>query len=88
MGAWLNSERENIFCQLCQKSKSNFPLISFHVWREQQGVQLPEVGRYGTGIFFMDKGHHEESEGLFAELARESNLKVCQNQKRIYEYST
>ena len=52
-----------------------FPFI-FH--REQQGVNLPEPGRYATGIFFLDKTHHEESEGLFAVLARECDLKVSQ----------
>jgi hypothetical protein len=44
--------------------------------RDQQGVELPELGRYATGIFYMDKTHHEESAGLFTALARECDLKV------------
>jgi len=44
--------------------------------REQHEVDLPEVGRYATGILFLDIAHHEESEGLFAVLARECELKV------------
>jgi glutamate synthase (NADPH/NADH) len=53
-------------------------MLLLHFDREQQGVTLPEVGRYATGIFFMDKSRHEESEGLFAVLARECDLKVRQ----------
>lgn len=42
-------------------------------------MDLPEVGRYATGILFMDIAHHEESEGLLAALARECDLKVNAN---------
>lgn len=44
--------------------------------REQLGITLPEKGRYATGIFFMDKTHHADSEGLFEALAKECELKV------------
>ncbi|ODN06304.1 Glutamate synthase [NADH], amyloplastic [Orchesella cincta] len=46
------------------------------ILKEQHDVELPDRGRYATGIFFLDKSHHEESEGLFAALAKECDLKV------------
>lgn len=51
-------------------------LSNYIDYREQHEVDLPEVGRYATGILFLDIAHHEESEGLFAALARECELKV------------
>lgn len=44
--------------------------------RESQNVELPPFGRYATGILFLDKTHHKESEDMFAKLAEECGLKV------------
>jgi len=44
--------------------------------REQQNVELPPFGRYATGIFYLDKTHHQESETAFAKLAEECELQV------------
>ncbi|XP_069156175.1 uncharacterized protein [Procambarus clarkii] len=46
------------------------------ILREEQEVCLPEPGRYATGIFYMDRAHHQESEQLFADLAASHGLKV------------
>lgn len=43
---------------------------------EEQGAELPEPGKYATGIIYMDKTHHEESEQLFSELASSHGLEV------------
>lgn len=34
------------------------------------------MGHYATGICFMDREHHEESETMFQEIARECYLQV------------
>ncbi|GLG95437.1 NADPH:adrenodoxin oxidoreductase, mitochondrial [Gryllus bimaculatus] len=47
-----------------------------HELREQQNVQLPAFGRYATGIFYLDKTHHRESEAAFERLAGECALRV------------
>ncbi|XP_042242518.1 glutamate synthase [NADH], amyloplastic-like isoform X2 [Homarus americanus] len=47
-----------------------------NILQEGHGVSLPEPGRYATGIFFLDKTHHQETEQLFDDLAAEHNLKV------------
>ncbi|XP_058809290.1 uncharacterized protein LOC131674568 [Phymastichus coffea] len=44
--------------------------------REQQKIELPEFGRYATGILFLDKHTHKESEIAFEKLAKECNLRV------------
>nr|XP_031844149.1 putative glutamate synthase [NADPH] isoform X1 [Nomia melanderi] len=44
--------------------------------REQQNVQLPPCGRYATGILFLDKNSHEQTEEQFEKLADECNLRV------------
>ncbi|XP_011708149.1 PREDICTED: putative glutamate synthase [NADPH] isoform X2 [Wasmannia auropunctata] len=44
--------------------------------RQQQNIQLPEFGRYATGILFLDKNTHKEAEAAFEKLAKECNLKV------------
>ncbi|XP_071536685.1 uncharacterized protein [Panulirus ornatus] len=44
--------------------------------QEEEGVSLPEAGRYATGIFFLDKTHHQESEELFGDLATSHGLQV------------
>ncbi|KAJ9598813.1 hypothetical protein L9F63_026652, partial [Diploptera punctata] len=43
---------------------------------EQQNVELPPFGSYATGIFYLDKTHHQESEAAFADLAEECGLQV------------
>ncbi|KYN05005.1 Glutamate synthase [NADH], amyloplastic [Cyphomyrmex costatus] len=44
--------------------------------RQQQKIELPEFGRYATGILFLDKKTHKEAEAAFEKLAKECNLKV------------
>ncbi|KAL1491668.1 hypothetical protein ABEB36_012230 [Hypothenemus hampei] len=44
--------------------------------KEEQNVQLPPYGRYATGIFFLDKLHHQESENKFGALAEELDMSV------------
>jgi hypothetical protein len=44
--------------------------------REQQNAELPPFGRYATGIFYLDKLHHQQSEAAFARLAEECQLQV------------
>ncbi|XP_045471677.1 glutamate synthase [NADH], amyloplastic isoform X2 [Harmonia axyridis] len=44
--------------------------------RDEQNVELPPFDRYATGIFFMDKLHHQDSEAQFAQLAKDINLSV------------
>jgi hypothetical protein len=44
--------------------------------REQQNTELPPFGRYATGILYLDRTHHQESEAAFSELAKECELQV------------
>ncbi|XP_072396623.1 uncharacterized protein [Diabrotica undecimpunctata] len=44
--------------------------------KDEQNIQLPVFGQYATGIFFLDKLHHQESEQKFAELAEELDVSV------------
>uniref|UniRef100_A0A6P7GF34 glutamate synthase (NADH) n=1 Tax=Diabrotica virgifera virgifera TaxID=50390 RepID=A0A6P7GF34_DIAVI len=44
--------------------------------KDEQNIQLPAFGQYATGIFFLDKLHHQESEQKFAELAEELDVSV------------
>ncbi|XP_050309915.1 uncharacterized protein LOC126745911 [Anthonomus grandis grandis] len=44
--------------------------------KDEQNVQLPPFGHYGTGLFFLDKLHHQESENKFGALAEELDLSV------------
>ncbi|OXU24667.1 hypothetical protein TSAR_002428 [Trichomalopsis sarcophagae] len=44
--------------------------------REQQGIELPEFGRYATGILFLDKSTYKETEAAFEKIAKEANLRV------------
>ncbi|XP_073971203.1 uncharacterized protein isoform X2 [Rhodnius prolixus] len=44
--------------------------------REQQSIELPPLGAYATGFFYLDKVHHSESEAAFDELAKLYKLKV------------
>jgi glutamate synthase (NADPH/NADH) len=51
-------------------------LIVVFLCREQQNAELPPFGRYATGIVYLDKTHHQESEAAFAQLAEECQLQV------------
>ncbi|XP_018895699.1 uncharacterized protein [Bemisia tabaci] len=44
--------------------------------REKQNVVLPPFGEYATGIIFMDKTHHLQSEEGFKNIAEELGLQV------------
>ncbi|XP_044595767.1 glutamate synthase [NADH] isoform X1 [Cotesia glomerata] len=44
--------------------------------REKQGIELPEFGRYATGILFLDKNTHKQTEAAFEKLAGECDLRV------------
>ncbi|KRT84922.1 hypothetical protein AMK59_185, partial [Oryctes borbonicus] len=43
---------------------------------DAQNVQLPPFGKYATGIFYLDKLHHKESEDRFTSLAEELGMSV------------
>lgn len=43
---------------------------------KEQNVELPPFGRYATGILFLDKSSHEQTEAQFEKLAEECNLRV------------
>jgi glutamate synthase (NADPH/NADH) len=51
-------------------------LMEIFLRREQQNVELPPLGRYATGILYLDRIHHQESEAAFAKLAEECELQV------------
>ncbi|XP_075232703.1 uncharacterized protein LOC142331019 isoform X2 [Lycorma delicatula] len=44
--------------------------------KQQQNIELPEFGKYATGIIYEDKTHHAESEAAIATLAEECNLQI------------
>ncbi|XP_044009737.1 glutamate synthase [NADH] isoform X3 [Aphidius gifuensis] len=44
--------------------------------REKAGIELPEYGKYATGILFLDKKTHAETEAAFEKIAIECNLRV------------
>ncbi|XP_012539553.2 putative glutamate synthase [NADPH] isoform X1 [Monomorium pharaonis] len=44
--------------------------------RQQQNIELPEFGRYATGILFLDKNTHKQAETAFEKLAKDCNLRV------------
>nr|XP_023020294.1 glutamate synthase [NADH], amyloplastic [Leptinotarsa decemlineata] len=50
--------------------------LYFAKLKDEHNVQLPPFGKYATGIFFLDKLHHQESETKFAALAEELDLSV------------
>lgn len=50
-------------------------VFSFNA-RDEQNVDLPPFGQYATGIFFLDKLHHQDSESKFAALAEELGMQV------------
>lgn len=45
-------------------------------FREENNVELPPLGDYATGIFYLDKLHHSASEAAFNALAEKYSLKV------------
>ncbi|XP_014251077.1 glutamate synthase [NADH], amyloplastic isoform X2 [Cimex lectularius] len=44
--------------------------------KESENIELPPQGEYATGIFYMDKVHHVESEAMFHQLAEKYQLKI------------
>ncbi|XP_059052360.1 uncharacterized protein LOC131846961 [Achroia grisella] len=44
--------------------------------RDTHQIDLPDFGRYATGIFFLDKLHHQEIEKKFQELSESIGLRV------------
>lgn len=48
----------------------------FYSFSEKAGIELPEYGKYATGILFLDKKTHVESEAAFEKIAIECNLRV------------
>ncbi|KPJ14893.1 Glutamate synthase [NADH], amyloplastic [Papilio machaon] len=44
--------------------------------RDSHQIDLPPFGRYATGIFFLDKLHHQDIERKFKELAESLGLQV------------
>lgn len=47
--------------------------------REEADIELPPIGQYATGICFVDELHHDESEAMFQEIARECSLQVSRS---------
>uniref|UniRef100_A0A8D8SW26 Glutamate synthase [NADH] n=1 Tax=Cacopsylla melanoneura TaxID=428564 RepID=A0A8D8SW26_9HEMI len=47
-----------------------------HKLKEEQNIDLPEFGRYATGIFYMGKNNHSQSEEEFKALAEKCNLEI------------
>ncbi|CAG9813889.1 unnamed protein product [Phaedon cochleariae] len=60
---------------MCARANTCYTIYYF-LSRDEHNVQLPPFGQYGTGIFFLDKLHHQESETKFAELAEELDIAV------------
>lgn len=46
------------------------------LFRKRESIELPEFGRYATGILFLDQCSHEQVEAAFEKLAEECNLRV------------
>ncbi|XP_052750454.1 uncharacterized protein LOC113511910 [Galleria mellonella] len=44
--------------------------------RDSHQIDLPDFGRYATGIFFLDKLHHQDIEKRFQELSESLGLRV------------
>lgn len=44
--------------------------------RDTEGIELPEKGSYGTGIFFISKSYEDAAQQQFEALAAECNIKV------------
>lgn len=46
------------------------------ILRDSHQIDLPPFGKYATGIFFLDKLHHQDIEKKFKELAESLGLQV------------
>ena len=46
------------------------------VYREESNLDLPPLGHYATGIFFVDTATRQKAENKFADLARECGIQV------------
>ena len=44
--------------------------------REEADIELPPIGHYATGICFVDRENHAESEAMFQEIAKECSLQA------------
>ncbi|XP_043522456.1 glutamate synthase [NADH] isoform X1 [Frieseomelitta varia] len=44
--------------------------------RKRQNIELPQFGRYATGILFLDQNSHQQAEAAFEKLTEECNLRV------------
>lgn len=50
--------------------------VAILFFSERQNVELPQFGRYATGILFLDQNSHQEAEAIFEKLVEECNLRV------------
>lgn len=46
-----------------------------HICRDEN-INLPEKGKYATGIVYTDKQNHQDGEKMFGEVAKECQLRV------------
>lgn len=51
-------------------------IIQVYLFNRDENVELPEQGKYATGIVFTDKQNHQDGEKMFAEIATQCQLKV------------
>ena len=51
-------------------------LFFISLCRSAQGIQLPEFGKYATGILYLDKNSHVQVEKDFNDLAVSLGLKI------------
>ena len=55
-------------------------IILINVWtyfhRSSQGIELPEFGKYATGIIYLDKNTHVDAEKEFDALAASLGIKI------------
>ncbi len=49
--------------------------ILLNIFRDEN-IDLPNKGKYATGIVYTDKQNHQEGEKMFVELASQLNLQV------------
>lgn len=45
-------------------------------FRSEQNLQLPPFGEYASGIFYLDKLHHQESEAKFSAIAESLSFSI------------
>jgi glutamate synthase domain-containing protein 1 len=46
------------------------------MFRAEQGIDLPEPGKYATGMLFVDKDETDKVKVVFTRMAEEFHLKV------------